>query len=81
MSVARPDGRHRGASGEIAPQHSCVSIVSYPGVFCPLLVHPRASLIFLVDGNTQIRGSIVVSISACHAEDPGSIPGRGDAVK
>ena len=24
------------------------------------------------------RGSIVVSISACHAEDPGSIPGRGD---
>ena len=27
--------------------------------------------------NHQIRGSIVVSISACHAEDPGSIPGRG----
>ena len=26
----------------------------------------------------QIRGSIVVSISACHAEDPGSIPGRGE---
>ena len=26
----------------------------------------------------QIRGSIVVSISACHADDPGSIPGRGD---
>ena len=25
----------------------------------------------------QIRGSIVVSISARHAEDPGSIPGRG----
>ena len=25
----------------------------------------------------QIRDSIVVSISACHAEDPGSIPGRG----
>ena len=25
----------------------------------------------------QFRGSIVVSISACHAEDPGSIPGRG----
>ena len=24
-----------------------------------------------------ILGSIVVSISACHAEDPGSIPGRG----
>ena len=27
----------------------------------------------------QMRGSIVVSISACHAEDPGSIPGRGVA--
>ena len=25
----------------------------------------------------QTRGSIVVSISACHAEDPGSIPDRG----
>ena len=25
----------------------------------------------------KIRCSIVVSISACHAEDPGSIPGRG----
>ena len=28
----------------------------------------------------HIRGSIVVSISACHAEDPGSIPGRGAMV-
>ena len=26
----------------------------------------------------QIRGSIVVSISVRHAEDPGSIPGRGE---
>ena len=25
----------------------------------------------------QVRVSIVVSISACHADDPGSIPGRG----
>ena len=24
-----------------------------------------------------VLGSIVVSISACHVEDPGSIPGRG----
>ena len=29
------------------------------------------------DNIDQIRGSIVVSISACHAEDLGSIPGRG----
>ena len=26
---------------------------------------------------SQFRDSIVVSISACHADDPGSIPGRG----
>ena len=32
------------------------------------------SLILLV---WHLRDSIVVSISACHAEDPGSIPGRG----
>ncbi len=25
----------------------------------------------------SFRDSIVVSISACHADDPGSIPGRG----
>ena len=29
---------------------------------------------------TMVCGSIVVSISACHAEDPGSIPGRGGAL-
>ncbi len=29
-----------------------------------------------VDGG-YLRDSIVVSISACHVEDPGSIPGRG----
>ena len=27
--------------------------------------------------NMYILGSIVVSIPACHAGDPGSIPGRG----
>ena len=27
--------------------------------------------------SNKVRGGIVVSISACHAEDPGSIPGRG----
>ena len=31
----------------------------------------------LCAGRQQLRDSIVVSISACHAEDPGSIPGRG----
>ncbi len=27
--------------------------------------------------SVRVRDSIVVSISACHADDPGSIPGRG----
>ena len=35
----------------------------------------------LLMSNSQIRGSIVVSISACHAEGPGSIPGRGVAAR
>ena len=28
----------------------------------------------------SVLGSIVVSIPACHAGDPGSIPGRGDVI-
>ena len=32
---------------------------------------------FLAQTDKQIRVSIVVSIPACHAGDPGSIPGRG----
>ena len=32
---------------------------------------------FDLGGALHIRDSIVVSISACHAEGPGSIPGRG----
>ena len=30
------------------------------------------------DAFPSIRGRIVASIPACHAGDPGSIPGRGD---
>ena len=38
----------------------------------------RYTLVELRPGINHIRDSIVVSISACHAEDPGSIPGRGN---
>ena len=31
--------------------------------------------------DASVRCSIVVSISACHAEDPGSIPGGGVALQ
>ena len=34
---------------------------------------PKLSCVYRAD----LRDSIVVSISACHADDPGSIPGRG----
>ena len=43
------------------------------------ILAPRVVLATLVTDwlSYQIRCSIVVSISACHAEDPGSIPGGG----
>ena len=43
--------------------------------------HSELQAIFLllprVCTTSVFRDSIVVSISACHADDPGSIPGRG----
>ena len=33
----------------------------------------------LTHSTSRVRDSIVASISACHAEDPGSIPGLGDS--
>ena len=45
----------------------------------PFLRPSFPALYPLLIASVQIRGSIVVSISACHAEDPGSIPGRGDS--
>ena len=42
------------------------------------LIRLSCSALILQQGTQQaVLGSIVVSISACHAEDPGSIPGRG----
>ena len=49
------------------------------GVFLSVCVRVIKKLLILLQQlSFQIRGSIVVSISACHAEDPGSIPGRGE---
>ena len=39
--------------------------------------HEQIIIMCMCSECAKIRGSIVVSISACHAEDPGSIPGRG----
>jgi hypothetical protein len=67
-----------------------VALVSFVGRRSQRELLPHINLCVLLDvgKNTlfqvlsenwvmQIRGSIVVSISARHAEDPGSIPGRG----
>ena len=64
---------------------ACVSaFVGYLEIdmLCVHFVHPWFSIEEIVnpiqmDTQFKIRDSIVVSISACHAEDPGSIPGRG----
>ena len=53
-------------SGETEKQHTCYAAAPN--------VQVQTCRILLI---AQIRGSIVVSISARHAEDPGSIPGRG----
>ena len=48
------------------------------GVFLSVCVRVIKKLLILLQQLCLwIRGSLVVSISACHAEDPGSIPGRG----
>ena len=38
----------------------------------------KYAVAFQYKPSSQFRCSIVVSISACHVEDPGSIPGGGD---
>ena len=59
-------GAHSSARG----QHACQP----SGTGTPVIL---MQLPFNCKGPFRIRGSIVVSISACHAEDPGSIHGRG----
>ena len=52
------------------------SIIAYVDVFAVLFGSAHLCKLEVV----SIRGSIVVSISACHADDPGSIPGRGSFI-
>ena len=47
------------------------------GSWCPPGPHCRQRRSGSV-GESKIRGGVVVSFSAFHAEDPGSIPGRGE---
>ena len=44
----------------------------------PVIVESENVSVYVVGPFTfEFLGSIVVNISACHAKDPGSIPGRG----
>ena len=52
--------------------------------FCPTwnargfgTIDPKINNIFLMRDHAQVRNSIVVNISACHAEAMSSIPGGG----
>ncbi len=50
----------------------CTSVHLFRGSQCVCNVY-----VFVDQMLCAVLDSIVVSISACHAEDPGSIPGRG----
>ena len=66
-------GRRRGQKPQNVPH---LLMQNYRRLNSKFEIHFSAPMMNLRPA--KIRGSIVVSISACHAEDPSSIPGRGD---
>ena len=74
---APPTRRPAGAISTACPRHRSMRVCT-PSPMPTLAQPPVAAAYVNYFGRlTMVRGSIVVSISACHAEDPGSIPGRG----
>ena len=69
----RADGLRQGKRS-VCPPNQCVWMRAISGASGRR--HAQTMMWYLWQAN-HIRGSIVVSISACHADDPGSIPGRG----
>ena len=63
--------------GHVSPDDVTRARLPPPSSFFVCRLPGRRVLCKLSSPRYQIRGSIVVSTSACHAEDPGSIPGRG----
>ena len=57
-------------SGGCGPPKPTIRLTSYD-------ILSNVQRVPLSQPHRHIRGIIVVSISACHAEDPGSTPGRG----
>ena len=70
----RADGLCQGKRSA-CPPNQCVWMRAVSGVSGRR--HAQTMMWYLWQAN-HIRGSIMVSISACHADDPGWIPGRGD---
>ena len=69
----RADGLRQGKRS-VCPPNQCVWMRAISGASGRR--HAQTMMWYLWQAN-HIRGSIVVSISACHADGPGSIPGRG----
>ena len=61
--------------GPLAPEARIMPL-DQTAIYCNNVACPMARQCQCAP-STQVRDSIVVSISACRAEDPGSIPGRG----
>ena len=60
--------------------HVVCATVLLPTRACRVVAEQNAKMLLAymrLPPQGKFRGSIVVSMSACHAEDPGSIPGRG----
>ena len=53
--------------------HDCLTNGAPTFTYAPVYKIRKLQVVWI----NNIRGSIVVSISACHAEDPGSIPSGG----
>ena len=73
-----PFGRHGGATPpRVSACRAAAAHRVFPNAQRILAFSAPQNCIFIL---FKIRDSIVVSISACHAEDPGTIPGRGDFI-
>ena len=58
------------------PLRSCIFNFGIVTFFSSILATTRLRALAELSA-AEFRDSVVVSISACHADDPGSIPGRG----
>jgi hypothetical protein len=70
-------GRAVDCSCSMSDIHRSLVQIRLEGVFAVLMQNDRLDLKFVLSTYHQFLDSLVVRISACHVEGPGSIPGRG----